>query len=64
MCPAFGSNGDANSVQEPTPSPARRKTLHANPGDHRRVRWVGLDDAFLSRHLGRVRGHDSAETVQ
>lgn len=27
------------------------KTLHANPGDHRSVRWVGLDDAFLSRHL-------------
>jgi alpha-beta hydrolase superfamily lysophospholipase len=40
------------------------KTLHANPGDHRRVRWVGLDDAFLSRHLGRVSGRDSAETVQ
>jgi pimeloyl-ACP methyl ester carboxylesterase len=27
------------------------KTLHANPGDHRSVRWVGLDDTFLSRHL-------------
>jgi dienelactone hydrolase len=28
------------------------KTLHANPGDHRNVRWVGLDDAFMPRHLG------------
>jgi pimeloyl-ACP methyl ester carboxylesterase len=27
------------------------KTLHANPGDHRSVRWVGVDDTFLSRHL-------------
>ena len=30
------------------------KTLHANPGDHRNVRWVGLDDTFLSRHLSRA----------
>jgi pimeloyl-ACP methyl ester carboxylesterase len=30
------------------------KTLHANPGDHRSVRWVGLDDTFLPRHLGRA----------
>jgi pimeloyl-ACP methyl ester carboxylesterase len=30
------------------------KTLHANPGDHRTVRWVGIDDAFLSRHLRAV----------
>ena len=30
------------------------KTLHANPGDHRTVRWVGVDDTFLARHLGRV----------
>ena len=30
------------------------KTLHANPGDHRTVRWVGLDDSFLARHLGRA----------
>ena len=30
------------------------KTLHANPGDHRRIRWVGVDDGFLARHLGRV----------
>jgi pimeloyl-ACP methyl ester carboxylesterase len=30
------------------------KTLHANPGDHRSVRWVGLDDTFLSRHLGQA----------
>ncbi|BCY08350.1 lysophospholipase [Actinoplanes sp. L3-i22] len=27
------------------------KTLHANPGDHRNIRWYGLDEAFLSRHL-------------
>jgi dienelactone hydrolase len=27
------------------------KTLHANPGDHRRIRWIGLDDTFLARHL-------------
>ena len=32
---------------------SKEKTLHANPGDHRNVRWVGLDDAFLSRHLHR-----------
>ena len=24
------------------------KTLHANPGDHRSIRWLGLDDAFLA----------------
>lgn len=29
------------------------KTLHANPGDHRTIRWVGLDEEFLARHLGR-----------
>jgi dienelactone hydrolase len=28
------------------------KTLHANPGDHRTIRWFGLDDGFLARHLG------------
>lgn len=27
------------------------KTLHANPGDHRSIRWQGLDEAFLARHL-------------
>jgi dienelactone hydrolase len=27
------------------------KTLHANPGDHRRIRWYSLDQEFLSRHL-------------
>jgi dienelactone hydrolase len=27
------------------------KPLHANPGDHRTVRWVGIDDKFLARHL-------------
>ncbi|HEX6443960.1 MAG TPA: alpha/beta hydrolase [Streptosporangiales bacterium] len=30
------------------------KTLHANPGDHRTIRWHGVDDAFLARHLGRL----------
>jgi pimeloyl-ACP methyl ester carboxylesterase len=29
------------------------KTLHANPGDHRTIRWFGLDNEFLPRHLGR-----------
>lgn len=28
------------------------KTLHANPGDHRSIRWFGLDHEFLPRHLG------------
>jgi hypothetical protein len=28
------------------------KTLHANPGDHRTIRWSGLDHEFLARHLG------------
>jgi len=27
------------------------KTLHANPGDHRTIRWIGLDHEFLARHL-------------
>ena len=31
------------------------KTLHANPGDHRRMRWIGVDSEFLPRHLGPVR---------
>lgn len=30
---------------------ATEKTLHANPGDHRTVRWIGLDNEFLPRHL-------------
>ncbi len=30
------------------------KSLHANPGDHRTIRWVGLDNGFLARHLGRA----------
>ncbi|MEH1099564.1 alpha/beta hydrolase [Micromonospora sp. CPCC 205561] len=30
------------------------KTLHANAGDHRGARWVGVDDTFLARHLGRA----------
>lgn len=33
---------------------SEEKTLHANPGDHRTVRWFGLDNEFLVRHLGRV----------
>jgi dienelactone hydrolase len=33
---------------------SEEKTLHANPGDHRRVRWVGVDEGFLPRHLSRV----------
>jgi alpha-beta hydrolase superfamily lysophospholipase len=33
---------------------SKEKTLHANPGDHRTMRWVGLDDGFLARHLGRA----------
>jgi hypothetical protein len=32
---------------------SKEKTLHANPGDHRTVRWSGIDDGFLSRHLTR-----------
>jgi alpha-beta hydrolase superfamily lysophospholipase len=32
----------------------KEKTLHANPGDHRTVRWFGLDDGFLARHLGQA----------
>jgi alpha-beta hydrolase superfamily lysophospholipase len=30
---------------------SKEKTLHANPGDHRTVRWVGIDEGFLARHL-------------
>lgn len=33
---------------------SKDKTLHANPGDHRTVRWSGVDDAFLARHLGQA----------
>jgi pimeloyl-ACP methyl ester carboxylesterase len=33
---------------------SKEKTLHANPGDHRHIRWVGVDDEFLVRHLGRM----------
>ena len=32
---------------------SKEKTLHANPGDHRTVRWIGVDKEFLPRHLGR-----------
>ena len=31
---------------------SKEKTLHANPGDHRTIRWVGVDNGFLARHLG------------
>jgi dienelactone hydrolase len=30
------------------------KTLHANPGDHRTIHWIGVDNEFLARHLGRA----------
>ncbi|HET7067505.1 MAG TPA: alpha/beta hydrolase [Nocardioides sp.] len=33
---------------------SQEKTLHANPGDHRTIRWVGIDQEFLPRHLGRA----------
>jgi len=33
---------------------SKEKTLHANPGDHRNVRWVGVDNEFLARHLGQA----------
>ena len=31
---------------------SKDKTLHANPGDHRTIRWTGVDSGFLARHLG------------
>lgn len=31
---------------------SEEKTLHANPGDHRTIRWFGVDTEFLPRHLG------------
>ncbi len=39
------------------------KTLHANPGDHRRIRWIGLDKEFLARHLGRVSAADGSSSL-
>jgi dienelactone hydrolase len=33
---------------------SKEKTLHANPGDHRTIRWIGVDNGFLARHLGRA----------
>jgi hypothetical protein len=33
---------------------SKEKTLHANPGDHRNIRWFGVDNEFLVRHLGRA----------
>jgi dienelactone hydrolase len=33
---------------------SKEKTLHANPGDHRTIRWVGVDREFRPRHLARA----------
>jgi hypothetical protein len=33
---------------------SKEKTLHANPGDHRTIRWSGVDDGFLARYLSRA----------
>jgi dienelactone hydrolase len=33
---------------------SKEKTLHANPGDHRNMRWFGVDNEFLARHLGQA----------
>ena len=33
---------------------SEEKTLHANPGDHRTIRWIGVDNEFLARHLGQA----------
>jgi pimeloyl-ACP methyl ester carboxylesterase len=33
---------------------SEEKTLRANPGDHRTIRWIGVDKEFLARHLGRA----------
>ena len=33
---------------------SKEKTLHANPGDHRNIRWYGLDNGFLARYLARL----------
>lgn len=30
---------------------SEEKTLHANRGDHRTIRWFGVDEKFLARHL-------------
>jgi hypothetical protein len=35
---------------------SKEKTLHANPGDHRDVRWFEVDDSFLVRHHGASAG--------
>ncbi|TCO14888.1 dienelactone hydrolase [Kribbella steppae] len=32
----------------------KEKTLHANPGDHRAIHWLGLDTEFLPRQLGAI----------
>jgi pimeloyl-ACP methyl ester carboxylesterase len=33
---------------------SKDKTLLANPGTHRSMRWVGVDNEFLVRHLGQI----------
>ena len=33
---------------------SEEKTLLADPGDHRAMRWVEVDKEFLARHLGRA----------
>lgn len=33
---------------------SKDKTLHANPGNHRTIRWIGIDNDFLTRHLARA----------
>jgi hypothetical protein len=33
---------------------SKEKTLHANPGDHRTIRWIGVDNEFLALHLGQA----------
>lgn len=43
---------------------SKEKTLHANPGDHRTIRWTGIDKEFLPRHLGRIPGADSASRLR
>ncbi|MEV0714417.1 alpha/beta hydrolase [Asanoa sp. NPDC050611] len=40
---------------------SEEKTLHANPGDHRTVRWVGIDKEFGARTLSRL-FHDELGT--
>jgi hypothetical protein len=34
---------------------SKERTLPAHPGDHRNIRWIGVDNEFLRRHLSRSR---------